>query len=51
MSVDELQEVAAEVGLYDGVFTEWFDAYRGTSAEHKVSKDPHVHGASFFARK
>jgi arsenite methyltransferase len=51
LSIDELQQIAAESGLRDGAFTAWFDAYRGTSAEHKVSKDLHVRGANFFALK
>jgi arsenite methyltransferase len=51
MSIDELQTLSAASGLRDGTFTHWFDAYAGTSAEHKVSKDLHVRGANFFARK
>lgn len=51
MSVEELYLMAAGAGLQYGNITEWFDAYRGTSAEHEVSQDLRVRGANFFARK
>jgi len=47
----ELHEVAGTAGLRDRRITERFDCFRNTSAEIKVSKDLHVHGANFFARR
>jgi len=51
LSVDELHAHAASAGLVDGRIVEWFDAYRDTSAEQKVSRDLRVRGANFYARK
>ena len=47
----ELYELAVAAGLKDGRIIERFDCFRNTSAAEKVSKDLHVHGANFFARK
>ncbi|MBX3249480.1 MAG: methyltransferase domain-containing protein [Myxococcales bacterium] len=47
----ELLGFSAEAGLVDGRITARFDAFAGTSAEVKVSKDLRVQGVSFFARK
>lgn len=51
LSVNELHAHATAAGLVDGRIVEWFDAYRDTSAEQKVSRDLRVRGANFFARK
>jgi arsenite methyltransferase len=50
LSEGELHALAAEVGLRDGTIVAWFDAYAGTSAEAKVSRDLRVRGANFLAR-
>lgn len=51
LAIDELHQHAAAAGLREGRIVQWFDAYRGTSAEDKVSKDLRVRGASFSAVK
>ncbi len=47
----ELVELAAAAGLVNGRVVEHFDCFRDTPAEHKVSKDLHVHGVNFYANK
>ena len=47
----ELLELAAEVGLVGGRIVEHFDAFAGTSADAKVSRDLRVRGATFIAEK
>lgn len=47
----ELCEVAAAAGLWGGRITEYFDCFRNTSAENKVSRDLQVRAANFFAMK
>jgi arsenite methyltransferase len=47
----ELPSLCAEAGLMGGRVVARFDCFRGTTAEHKVSKDLRVAGVSFFARK
>jgi arsenite methyltransferase len=43
--------VTAQLGFVDGAIVERFDCYEGTSAKAKLSKDLHVQGVNFFARK
>jgi ubiquinone/menaquinone biosynthesis C-methylase UbiE len=47
----ELYELTAAVGLRDGRIVERFDCFCRTSAQDKVSKDLHVQGVNFSARK
>ena len=47
----DLMRVAEGAGFVDCEITETFDCFKNTSAEDKVSKDLHVHGANFHARK
>lgn len=47
----EMLELATAAGLTDARMTERFDCFRNTSAEQHVSKDLHVQGMNFFARK
>jgi ubiquinone/menaquinone biosynthesis C-methylase UbiE len=47
----ELIELTQEVGLIECRVVARFDAYRGSSAEQKVSNDLLVQGVNFFARK
>lgn len=47
----ELLELTAAAGFLNGRIVERFDCFRNTSAEDKVSKDLHVAGINFFARK
>lgn len=51
MVEDELPEIAASCGLFEGHVTEHFDCFDGTSAESKVARDLKVHAVNFFARK
>ncbi len=47
----ELVTLGNEVGFVDARLGARFDCFEGTSAEHVVSRDLHVHGRNFFARK
>ena len=47
----DLMRVAEGAGFVDCEITETFECFKNTSAEEKVSKDLHVHGANFHARK
>lgn len=47
----ELFTLAADVGLVHGRVIAHFDAFVGTTAHAKVSRDLHVRGATFFAEK
>jgi ubiquinone/menaquinone biosynthesis C-methylase UbiE len=47
----EILELTAAAGFLNGRIVERFDCFRNTSAEDKVSKDLHVAGINFFARK
>ena len=47
----ELATLAAAAGLREPAIVERFDAFRGTSAEAKVSRDLYVQAVNFFARK
>lgn len=51
LTENEFPELASSTGFTDCRITEQFDCYRNTSAEAKVSKDLHVQGVNFFARK
>ncbi len=51
MVENEVAELAAMEGLIDGRITEYFNCFRNTRAEVKVSKDLHVQGVNFYARK
>jgi arsenite methyltransferase len=48
---EELQELAASVGMPGGRITERFDCFGGTGVESKVARDLHVQAANFFAEK
>jgi SAM-dependent methyltransferase len=48
---DELVELAAEAGLYDGRIHGRFQSFANTSAEAKVSADLHISAVNFSARK
>jgi arsenite methyltransferase len=47
----ELFDVCAEVGLGGGRIVAHYDAFGGTSADGKVSRDLRVQGVTFFAEK
>jgi ubiquinone/menaquinone biosynthesis C-methylase UbiE len=47
----ELAELTARVGLKAARTVESFDCFRGTSAQHEVSKDLRPIAVNFFARK
>ncbi len=47
----ELATITSEVGFSDAQVTEYFDCFKNTSAEEKVSKDLYVKAVNFFARK
>lgn len=47
----ELFEVAAGACLWDGRITEYFDCFRNTSAENRVSRDLQIRAVNFFAMK
>lgn len=43
--------MAKHLGFVDGDIVERFDCYEGTSAKARLSKDLHVQGVNFLARK
>ena len=47
----ELTTLAREVGFVDMKPLDYFECFAGTNAELKVSRDLHVRGMNFFARK
>jgi arsenite methyltransferase len=47
----ELLTLAQESGFVEAEIREHFECFAGTDAEQKVSRDLHVRGANFFARK
>ena len=47
----ELFELTASIGFVDGKILERFDCYEGIAAKAKLSKDLHVQGVNFFARR
>ena len=51
LTENELPVIASSAGFTGCRITEHFDCFKNTSAEVKVSKDLHVQGVNFFARK
>jgi len=51
LTVGELQSLAEETGFVDRQPLARFDCFDGTTAMDKVSRDLHVQGMNFFARK
>lgn len=47
----ELPVLARDSGFIDVEIQKHFECFAGTDAEHKVSRDLHVRGVNFFARK
>jgi hypothetical protein len=45
----ELMELAAEAGFKRGRIVRRFDAYGGTTAKERLSRDLHVRGVTFTA--
>jgi arsenite methyltransferase len=48
---EELEALAAQVGLVGGRVTERFNCFGGTSAASKLSPDLYVHSVNFVAEK
>jgi SAM-dependent methyltransferase len=51
LTVPELQSLAEQTGFVDCRPLARFDCFDGTTAMDKVSRDLHVQGMNFFARK